>query len=192
MLIVGLAPAANGTNRTGRMFTGDRSGDWLYASLHRAGFAALPTWSRHAGDGQRLARRAHRRGRPLRAAGQQADDRPSATPARPGSTRELELAAPTLRVVVALGSIAWDAALARVRRVGARPERPDRGSATAREIVVPTLRAGRAMALLGSYHVSQQNTFTGRLTEPMLDEVLAQAAALSALADHLVKSSQGA
>ena len=184
LLIVGLAPAANGTNRTGRMFTGDRSGDWLYAALHRAGLAAVP-WSRYAGDGQALA------GARIVAAVRCAPPANKPTPAERETCgawldRDLELAAPTLRVLLALGSIAWDAALASARRVGASHERPRPrfGHGARAEIVVPDrLRAGGAAAswtLLGSYHVSQQNTFTGKLTEAMLDQVLDQARALSA------------
>jgi uracil-DNA glycosylase family 4 len=187
LLVVGLAPAANGTNRTGRMFTGDRSGDWLYAALHRAGFAAVP-WSRHAGDGQQLV------GARIVAAVRCAPPANKPTPAERDTCgawldRDLELAAPTMRVILALGSIAWDAALASARRIGAVPERPKPrfGHGARSEIVVPDrLRAGGASAvwtLLGSYHVSQQNTFTGKLTEAMLDDVLGQARALSTPGD---------
>jgi uracil-DNA glycosylase family 4 len=183
LLIVGLAPAANGTNRTGRMFTGDRSGDWLYAALNRAGFAAVP-WSRHAGDGQELI------GARIVAAVRCAPPANQPTPAERETCggwldRDLELAAPTMRVLVALGSIAWEATLASARRIGGAHERPRPrfGHGARAQIVVPErLRARGAPAvwtLLGSYHVSQQNTFTGKLTEAMLDEVLTQAQALA-------------
>ncbi len=182
LLVVGLAPAANGTNRTGRMFTGDRSGDWIYAALHRAGFAAVP-WSLSAGDGQALA------GARIVAAVRCAPPANQPTPAERATCghwldRDLELAAPTLRVMLALGSIGWAAALASVRRIGGLHERPvpKFGHGAQAELVVPQrLQAAGAAStwtLLGSYHVSQQNTFTGRLTEPMLDDVLARAGAL--------------
>jgi uracil-DNA glycosylase len=183
LLVVGLAPAANGTNRTGRMFTGDRSGDWIYAALHRAGFAAVP-WSRHAGDGQEL------HGARIVAAVRCAPPANKPTPVERDTCgqwldRDLELAAPSLRVLLALGSIGWDAALAAVRRIGGRHERPKPrfGHGARAEIVVPERLQANGSAptwtLLGSYHVSQQNTFTGKLTEPMLDQVLAAARALS-------------
>jgi uracil-DNA glycosylase family 4 len=183
LLVVGLAPAANGTNRTGRMFTGDRSGDWIYAALHRAGFAAVP-WSRHAGDGQALT------GARIVAAVRCAP--PANKPLPPERDtcghwldRDLELAAPTLRVLLALGAIGWDAALASAGRIGALHERPRPkfGHGARAEIAVPPrlqdLGAAPVWTLLGSYHVSQQNTFTGKLTEPMLDGVLADARSLT-------------
>jgi uracil-DNA glycosylase len=183
LLVVGLAPAANGTNRTGRMFTGDRSGDWIYAALHRAGFAAVP-WSRHAGDGQEL------HGARIVAAVRCAPPANKPTPVERDTCgqwldRDLELAAPSLRVLLALGSIGWDAALAAVRRVGGLHERPKPrfGHGARAEIAVPDWLQANGSAptwtLLGSYHVSQQNTFTGKLTEPMLDQVLASARALT-------------
>ncbi|MFL6098657.1 MAG: uracil-DNA glycosylase [Actinomycetales bacterium] len=184
LLVVGLAPAANGTNRTGRMFTGDRSGDWLYAALHRTGYATVP-WSRHAGDGQEL------HGARIVAAVRCAPPANTPTPVERDTCghwldRDLELAAPTVRVLLALGAIAWDAALASVRRAGGSYERPKPrfGHGAQATVQVPArLRVAGAAAtwtLLGSYHVSQQNTFTGKLTEPMLDAVLSRAQALSA------------
>jgi uracil-DNA glycosylase family 4 len=183
LLVVGLAPAANGTNRTGRMFTGDRSGDWIYAALHRAGYAAVP-WSRHAGDGQALV------GARIVAAVRCAPPANKPSPQERSTCghwldRDLELAAPSLRVLLALGSIGWEATLASVRRIGGLHERPKPrfGHGARAEIVVPEGLQARGAApvwtLLGSYHVSQQNTFTGKLTEPMLDAVLATARALS-------------
>jgi uracil-DNA glycosylase len=185
VLIVGLAPAANGTNRTGRMFTGDRSGDWLYAALHRAGFAAVP-WSRHAGDGQHLV------GARIVAAVRCAPPANKPTPLERDTCggwldRDVELAAPTVRVLLALGSIAWDAALASARRLGAAHERPRPrfGHGARAGIAVPDRLRSRGAApswtLLGSYHVSQQNTFTGKLTEAMLDQVLGEARSLAGL-----------
>ncbi|GII77866.1 hypothetical protein Sru01_28480 [Sphaerisporangium rufum] len=176
VLIVGLAPAAHGGNRTGRIFTGDRSGDWLFASLHRTGFAALPT-STHAGDGQRLI------GARVVAAVRCAPpaNKPSVeerAACEPWLARELELVAGTVRVVVALGGYAWQAGWPALRAAGfqvPRP-RPAFGHGVEYEIAGP----GRVVRLLGCYHPSQQNTFTGRVTEAMLDQVFARAAELAA------------
>jgi uracil-DNA glycosylase len=170
ILVIGLAPAANGTNRTGRMFTGDRSGDWLYAALHRAGYASLPT-STHAGDGQSLT------GVRIVAAVRCAPVANKPTPAERDTCgswmdRDLALAAPGLRSMLALGAIAWDATLASARRLGWTVQRPKPRFTHGSETTLITT-AERSIRLVGSYHVSQQNTFTGRLTEAMLDEVLA-------------------
>ena len=170
ILVIGLAPAANGTNRTGRMFTGDRSGDWLYGALHRAGYASLPT-STHAGDGQSLT------GVRIVAAVRCAP--PGNKPEAPERhtcglwlDRDLALLAPGLRSMLALGAIAWDATLASARRLGWTLQRPKpRFTHGARTALITT--TDRSIALIGCYHVSQQNTFTGRLTQRMLDEVLA-------------------
>jgi len=169
ILVVGLAPAANGTNRTGRMFTGDRSGDWLYAALHRAGYASLPT-STHAGDGQSLT------GMRIIAAVRCAPPANKPEPAERATCgiwldRDLTLAAPGLRSMLALGAIAWDATLASARRLGWSVQRPKPRFTHGSETMLVT-SADRSIRLVGSYHVSQQNTFTGRLTEAMLDEVL--------------------
>lgn len=170
VLVVGLAPAAQGANRTGRMFTGDRSGDWIYAALHRGGYATQAV-STHAGDGLELT--GVRIVSAVRCAPPQ--NKPT-TPERatcaPWLHRELELAEPTLRSVLALGSIGWDATLRTVREMGwvvPRPK-PRFGHGATTELTTPS---GREVRLVGSYHVSQQNTFTGRLTEPMLDDVIA-------------------
>jgi uracil-DNA glycosylase family 4 len=170
ILVVGLAPAANGTNRTGRMFTGDRSGDWLYAALHRAGYASLPT-STHAGDGQSLT------GVRIIAAVRCAPPANKPEPAERATCgiwldRDLALAAPSLRSMLALGAIAWDATLASARRLGWTVQRPKPRFTHGSQTVLVTT-TDRSIRLVGSYHVSQQNTFTGRLTEAMLDEVLA-------------------
>ena len=169
VLVVGLAPAANGTNRTGRMFTGDRSGDWIYAALHRAGYASQPS-STHSGDGQSL--NAVRIVAAVRCA-------PPANKPTPDERhtcghwldRDLTLAAPGLRSMLALGAIAWDATLASARRLGWAVARPAPRFTHGAEIALIT-NTERSIRLLGSYHVSQQNTFTGKLTEAMLDEVL--------------------
>ncbi len=175
ILIVGLAPAAHGANRTGRMFTGDRSGDWLYAALHRAGFADRPT-SVAAGDGLTLT------GVRITAAVHCAppDNAPEAGERHtcaPWLDRELELLT-GVRVLVALGGIGWDAAIGAARRLGWTVPRPK--PRFGHGAVATLVRGdGVVVRLVGSYHVSQQNTFTGRLTAPMLDAVLSQARALA-------------
>jgi uracil-DNA glycosylase family 4 len=168
LLVVGLAPAAHGGNRTGRVFTGDRSGDWLYAALWRAGLANQPT-AVSRDDGLTL------RGTRVLAAVRCAPPANRPTPAErdtchPWLDRELALVAPTLRVVVALGGFAWDATLAALRRTGlvTVPRPAPRFGHGARAELAPLL-------LLGCYHPSQQNTFTGRLTEPMIDAVFSAA-----------------
>ncbi|MEZ5095781.1 MAG: uracil-DNA glycosylase [Nocardioides sp.] len=182
VLIVGLAPAAHGGNRTGRVFTGDSSGDWLFASLHRVGLAARPT-STHAGDGQRLL------GARLVAAVRCAPPANKPTTAErdtcaPWLAAEVGLAAPRLRVVVALGGYAWDASLRAVTAAGYAVPRPKpRFAHSAQVPLTPPAAsgppAGRPPTLLGCYHPSQHNTFTGRLTPAMLDDVLGRARALA-------------
>jgi uracil-DNA glycosylase family 4 len=169
ILVLGLAPAAHGGNRTGRVFTGDRSGDVLYASLHRAGLARLPT-STARDDGQELT------GCRVAAAVRCAPPANRPTPEErdrcmPFLVREMA-ALPDLRVIVALGAFGWDAAFRAAGALGhvARP-RPRFGHAA-------EARVG-PWALVGSYHPSQQNTFTGRLTPAMLDAVLARAQELA-------------
>ncbi len=169
LAIVGLAPAAHGANRTGRMFTGDRSGDWLYAALHRAGYASQPT-SVDAADGLTL------RDAYVTAVVRCAPPANRPSPAErdtclPYLARELELLA-GCRTIVALGSFGWEGTLRAARRMGHRPPRPKpRFSHGAEASIGP-------WTLLGCYHPSQQNTFTGRLTEPMLDRVFERARAL--------------
>jgi uracil-DNA glycosylase family 4 len=171
VVLVGLAPAAHGGNRTGRIFTGDRSGDWLFASLFRTGFANQPT-SVARDDGLRLSgawvaaavRCAPPANRPLPA------ERDNCLPYLVRELALLERAS----VIVALGSFGWDAALRALARLGEtvpRP-RPKFGHGASAEI-------GR-FTLLGCFHPSQQNTFTGKLTEPMLDDVLGRARAVAA------------
>lgn len=171
VLVVGLAPAANGANRTGRMFTGDRSGDWIYAALHRAGYASQPE-SRHAGDGMVL------HGIRIVAAVHCAPPDNKPTPDERATCagwleRELQLSEPHLRSVLALGSVGWDAFLRAARAVGWQVPRPKPGFGHGAETVLVT-GTGRTVRLVGSYHVSQHNTFTGRLTEEMLDAVIAR------------------
>jgi uracil-DNA glycosylase family 4 len=176
VFVLGLAPAAHGGNRTGRIFTGDRSGDWLFASLHRVGLAERET-SVHAGDGQRLL---HTR---MVAAVRCAppDNRPSIEErdtCAPWLVREVALVQSTLTAVVCLGSYGWDAALRTFREIGYDVPRPKPRFGHAAEATL-TAPDGRELALLASFHPSQQNTFTGKLTEPMLDAVLGRAAALA-------------
>lgn len=170
LLIVGLAPAANGGNRTGRIFTGDRSGDWLYRSLHRAGYASQPSSTRRD-DGLTLA------GAYIAAVNRcpPPDNRP--TPQErdnclPYLARELALLE-RVNVVVALGSFAWDGALRAVAANGHALPRPKPRFGHGAEAEVGPYR------FLGCYHPSQQNTFTGVLTEKMLDEIFARAQRLS-------------
>ena len=173
IFVLGLAPAAHGGNRTGRIFTGDRSGDWLFGSLHRTGFASQPT-SRHRGDGLRLrdaylaaaVRCAPPANRPL------PDERERCLSY---AQEELRLL-PSVRVLVALGGFAWDAALRLVAAVVEPPPRPRPRFAHGAEH-----RFGGGLVLLGTYHPSQQNTFTRKLTEPMLDAVFLRARELAGL-----------
>ena len=173
VLIVGLAPAAHGANRTGRMFTGDRSGDWLYAALHRVGLANQPT-AVSADDG--LALRGVRIAAPVHCAPPANKPTPEERDTcRPWLTREVRLLWPRLRAVVVLGGFGWAALWPALRDAGvALPARlPLFGHGVEAEV------DGRTV--LGCYHVSQQNTFTGRLTEAMLDAVLTRAAELAGL-----------
>lgn len=174
LLIVGLAPAAHGGNRTGRIFTGDRSGDWLFAALHRVGIAAIPT-STHAGDGQRLL------GARVAAAVRCAPPDNKPLPAErdacfPWLVREVELCRPSMRAVVALGSYAWTSALRSFSAAGYVVPRPRPSFGHGAEAVLGgSAHDGPDVRLVGCYHPSQQNTFTGKLTEAMLDDVLARA-----------------
>jgi uracil-DNA glycosylase family 4 len=165
VLVCGLAPAAHGGNRTGRIFTGDRSGDWLYAALHRARFANQPT-SVHKDDGLRLndcyitacVRCAPPANKPT------PEERDNC---RPWLVEELRLLE-RVRVIVCLGAFAWDGALRALRDLGHVNRRRPRFGHAAEAEVGPYL-------LLGSYHPSQQNTFTGKLTRPMLNAVFQRA-----------------
>ncbi|HEX2893977.1 MAG TPA: uracil-DNA glycosylase [Marmoricola sp.] len=175
VLIVGLAPAANGGNRTGRIFTGDRSGDWLFASLHRVGLASQAT-SVHAGDGQVL------RGARMIAAVRCAPPLNKPTTEErdtcaPWIQQEIRLVAPTVRAVVCLGSFGWAAAFKALRGAGYAVPRPLPKFGHAAE--VPLTGPGD-LTVLGCYHPSQQNTFTGRLTEDMIDAVFSRAQELAA------------
>ena len=173
VVVLGLAPAAHGGNRTGRVFTGDRSGDWLFAALHRAGFANQPT-SRHRGDGLALTdcwvtaavRCAPPANRPTPV------ERDTCLPYAVG---ELDLLT-RARVIVCLGAFAWDAALRILVARGADRPRPRPRFGHGAEVQIDPF------TVLGSFHPSQQNTFTGRLTEPMLDSVFTRARDLAGAA----------
>jgi uracil-DNA glycosylase family 4 len=176
IVIVGLAPAAHGGNRTGRIFTGDRSGDWLFAALHRAGLANQPT-SVSVGDGLRL------RGAYITAVNRcpPPQNRPT-TEERdnclPYLVRELRLLR-SGRVLVSLGSFAWTGSLLALAGLGAEIARPRPRFGHGAEA---ELRAGeRTWTLVGCFHPSQQNTFTGKLTEPMMDAVFARARELAGI-----------
>ncbi|MGH3916337.1 MAG: uracil-DNA glycosylase [Pseudonocardiaceae bacterium] len=173
LAIVGLAPAAHGANRTGRMFTGDRSGDVLYAALHSVGLATQPR-STHAGDGLTL--RHTRITAPVRCA--PPANKPTTAErdaCRPWLVRELELLRPTLRTVLVLGGFGWQAVLPALAAAGWPIPTPRPRFGHGAEAVLDGLH------LLGCYHVSQQNTFTGRLTPAMLVEVLHRAVELAEL-----------
>jgi uracil-DNA glycosylase family 4 len=169
VLLLGLAPAAHGGNRTGRIFTGDRSGDWLFRALHETGFANQRT-STHAGDGLQLIDAyvtASVRCAPP-------GNRPALDEMRncePYLLAELALLS-RMRVVVALGGIAWGAYLRARRTLGAAVPRPLPAFGHGAVVELPD-----GITLIGSYHPSQQNTFTGRLTRPMLRQVFAEARA---------------
>jgi uracil-DNA glycosylase len=170
LLIVGLAPAAHGGNRTGRIFTGDRSGDWLFRALYRAGYANKPT-SEHRDDGLRLS------GAYVAAVNRCCPPGNRPTPSErdnclPYLTRELRLLE-RVRVLVCLGSFAWDGALRAIAALGHAVPRPrPRFGHGAEADMGPYV-------MLGGYHPSQQNTFTGKLTEAMLDAVFVRARTLS-------------
>lgn len=171
LLVVGLAPGAHGANRTGRMFTGDRSGDWLYKALHKAGFANQPT-SAHSDDGLKLkncviTNACH-----------------CAPPGNKPTTEELRNCAAWLeelldqlptKVILALGGIAWNTVWRHFRENSPQHLLPAKKPVFAHRAEV---QLTEQITLLGSYHPSQQNTFTGRLTEPMLNTVFRRAAKL--------------
>jgi uracil-DNA glycosylase len=170
VVVVGLAPAAHGANRTGRIFTGDRSGDWLFASLHRTGFANQPH-SERRGDGLEL------RGAYITATVRCAPPANKPTPKErdtclPYLQRELELLAQA-KVLVALGSFGWDGILRAMGTLGEEVPRPRPKFGHGAEAQIGDWQ------LLGCYHPSQQNTFTGRLTVPMTDAVFARARVLA-------------
>src|SRR5690625_666555 len=170
--VIGLAPSAHGGNRTGRQFTGDPSGDWIFAALHRAGFANQPT-SVDAADGLELE---HVRMIP---AVHCAPPQNKPTPQERDTCahwlhREIDLVTPRLRVMFTLGSFAWSAALRATRALGWQVPKPQPKFGHGSEAVL-YMRDGEPVVLLGCYHVSQRNTQTGALTVEMLDAVLNRA-----------------
>jgi uracil-DNA glycosylase len=166
VFVLGLAPAAHGGNRTGRIFTGDRSGDWLFAAMHRTGFANQPT-SVHRGDG--LALHGAWIGAAVRCAPPANKPLPSERDnCLPYASEELDLL-PEVRVILCLGAFAWQAACL---LLGIKP-RPKFTHGAEHE------PADGGPVLLGCFHPSQQNTFTGKLTEPMTDAVFLRARELA-------------
>jgi uracil-DNA glycosylase len=180
ILILGLAPAAHGGNRTGRIFTGDRSGDFLFASLWRCGLASQPA-SVAAGDGQRLL--TARMAATVRCAPPANKPTPAERDAcAPWLAAELGLVRDSLRVIVCLGNYAWQALWPQLAGVGYDAPRPRPAFGHGAEVTVRTLAGdGAPVTVLGCYHPSQQNTFTGRVTEPMLDAVFGRARQLAGL-----------
>ncbi|MBV7670193.1 uracil-DNA glycosylase [Streptomyces halstedii] len=179
VVVVGLAPAAHGGNRTGRMFTGDATGDFLFQALHTLGLASQPT-SDHAGDGLTL--HGVRLTSPVHCA--PPANRP--TPLERDTCRswlaaELDLLSPGLRAVVVLGGFGWQALLPVLAEAGWRLPRPRPAFGHGAHVVLPATERRQEVHLLGSYHPSQRNTFTGRLTMPMLVDVLREAAGIGGL-----------
>lgn len=180
LMITGLAPAAHGANRTGRMFTGDRAGDLLYATLYELGLASRPTVT-HAGDGLELF--GVRVTSPVHCAPPANRPTPGERDTcRPWLAREFQLLRPTVRSVVVLGGFGWQAALAALEQAGRQVPRPRPvfGHGV-RTTLAPADGAGDALTVFGCYHVSQRNVFTGRLTAAMLRDVLAEAAETAGL-----------
>ncbi len=174
LLVVGLAPAAHGANRTGRMFTGDRSGDVLYAAMHAVGLANQPT-AVHAGDGLALHRT--RITSPVHCAPPENKPTPAErTTCGAWLRAELALLAPQLRAVVVLGAFGWQALLPVLAGAGWTVPRPRPRFAHGAHVELVGEAGMAPLQVFGCYHVSQQNTFTGRLTPAMLEAVLRRAA----------------
>ncbi|WP_432136041.1 MULTISPECIES: uracil-DNA glycosylase [unclassified Streptomyces] len=180
LLIVGLAPAAHGGNRTGRMFTGDRSGDVLYRALHEVGLASQPE-AVSRDDGLRLL--GVRVTSPVHCAPPANRPTPGERDTcRPWLVQELRLLRPTLRAVIVLGGFGWQAALPAFADAGWRVPRPRPAFAHATRVTLdPPDGGAHRLEVFGCFHVSQRNTFTGRLTPEMLREVLRTAAAAAGL-----------
>jgi len=174
ILILGLAPAAHGGNRTGRIFTGDRSGDFLFASLWRCGLASLPE-SVTAGDGQRLI--SVRMAAAVHCAPPDNKPEPVERDAcAPWLAAELNVLREDLRVIVCLGHYAWQALWPQLPGIGYQPPRPRPAFGHGAEVSIESADGtGGRLTVLGCYHPSQQNTFTGRVTGPMLDAVFGAA-----------------
>jgi uracil-DNA glycosylase len=179
LLIVGLAPAAHGGNRTGRIFTGDRSGDFLFASLYRCGLAEKPT-SVTAGDGQRLL--GTRMAAAVRCAPPGNKPEPGERDAcAPWLVAELRLVDADLRVIVCLGGFAWQAIWPTMSSCGFVLPRPRPAFGHGAEVRLTRPGTPESVLLIGCYHPSQQNTFTGRVTPAMLDAVFARACGVAGL-----------
>jgi uracil-DNA glycosylase family 4 len=185
IVIVGLAPGAHGANRTGRIFTGDSSGDFLFASLHRSGLAKLPT-SESRKDGQELF------GTRILCAVRCAppDNKPSTeekATCAPFMANEIELLEPTVKSYVALGNFAWTGLIAQLVSMGYRipSPRPKFGHKAFFKAISP---GGTTVSVIGSYHPSQQNTFTKKLTPPMLYEIFTLAKSESGLSKKLKRN----
>jgi uracil-DNA glycosylase len=179
LAIVGLAPAAHGGNRTGRIFTGDPSGDVLYAALHAVGLASQPT-ATHRGDGMQL--HGVRITVPVHCA--PPANRPTTAErdtCRPWLARELELLRPTLRAIIVLGAFAWQALLPVLSDAGWQVPRPRPAFGHGAQVLLRDARGNHQLHLLGCYHPSQRNTFTGRLTPAMLHGVLRSGAGIAGL-----------
>lgn len=179
LAVVGLAPAAHGGNRTGRMFTGDASGDFLFAALHEVGLASRPT-STHRGDGLELY--GVRVTAPVHCAPPQNKPTPAERQTcRPWLAAEFELLSPGLRAVVVLGAFGWQALLPVLGDAGWPLPRPRPAFGHGVRLTLPATDRRQELHVLGSYHPSQRNTFTGRLTFEMLVDLLARAAELAGL-----------
>ncbi|MEV6396242.1 uracil-DNA glycosylase [Streptomyces sp. NPDC051907] len=179
LAVVGLAPAAHGGNRTGRMFTGDASGDLLFAALHAVGLASQPE-SVHVDDGLML--HGVRVTAPVHCAPPQNKPTPAERDAcRPWLAAELELLSPTLRAVVALGAFGWQALLPVLADAGWELPRPRPAFAHGAHVTLAGRGARRELHLLGCYHPSQRNVSTGKVALPKLVDVFRQAAALTGL-----------
>jgi len=188
--VVGLAPAAHGGNRTGRAFTGDAAGDFLYAAMHAVGLASQPTATRR-GDGLEL--RGVRISMPVHCAPPENKPTPGERDTcRPWLVRELELLRPTLRVIIVLGAFAWDALLPNLAHADWAIPRPRPKFGHGKHVALQTASSiaqvpaaesdpQPELHLLGCYHPSQRNTFTGTLTPTMLGTVLKEAAQLAGL-----------
>ncbi|WP_326654154.1 MULTISPECIES: uracil-DNA glycosylase [unclassified Streptomyces] len=179
LAVVGLAPAAHGGNRTGRMFTGDASGDILFAALYAVGLASQPN-STHRGDGLEL--RGVRVTAPVHCAPPQNKPTPAERDAcRPWLATELELLGPSLRAVVVLGAFGWQALLPVLGHAGWQLPRPRPAFGHGAEVTLPGSGAKKELHLFGCYHPSRRNTSTGRITFPMLVHVFRRASTVSGL-----------
>ncbi|MEV4616610.1 uracil-DNA glycosylase [Kitasatospora sp. NPDC049258] len=179
LVLVGLAPAAHGGNRTGRIFTGDPSGDLLYRALYELGLASQP---HSVGRDDGMVLHGVRITDPVRCA--PPENKPTTAErdtCRPWIAKELELMRPTVRAVVALGGFAWQAVLPALAAAGWPAPRPRPVFGHGARVVLPAADGGAPLELFGCYHASPRNTYTGRLTPHMLRDLLATAAAAAGL-----------